>query len=66
MRELVGSRLPVFTQEEIAKVNGSLDFIGVNIITGFYVYDADFYEIDSRLCYFLDWHVNVTGMGLGL
>jgi hypothetical protein len=66
MREVVGSRLPAFTDDEIAKVNGSLDFIGLNIQTAFYVYDTDFYEFEDRQCYYLDWHVNVTGRCISL
>ena len=62
MRESVGSRLPNFTDDQIAKVKGSLDFIGINVLTGFYVYDADYYAIDDRLSYYLDWRVNVTGI----
>ena len=62
MRENVGSRLPNFTDDQIAKVKGSLDFIGLNIQTGFYVYETDYYEIDGRLSYYLDWRVNVTGI----
>ena len=64
MRENVGSRLPNFTEEQIAKVKGSLDFIGVNFLTAFYAYDFDFSTIDDRLSYYLDWKVNVTGMDL--
>ena len=63
MRELVGSRLPNFTAEEIAKVNGSLDFIGLNVQTAFYTYAKNFYDgaPEDKMCYYLDWGVDVTG-----
>ena len=63
MRDRVGLRLPNFTAEEIAKVNGSLDFIGLNIQTAFYVYDKDYYTdaVEDKKCYYLDWGVDVTG-----
>ena len=62
MRDRVGLRLPNFTAEEIAKVNGSLDFIGLNIQTAFYVYDKDYYEgaSEDKKCYYLDWGIDVT------
>lgn len=40
MREVVGSRLPVFTMEEMNNLNGSLDFIGLNHYTTLYVKDC--------------------------
>jgi beta-glucosidase len=63
MTEIVGSRLPNFTAEEIAKVNGSLDFIGLNVQTAFYTYDKDFYTDapEDNTCYYLDWGADTTG-----
>lgn len=61
MREIVGSRLPVFTDEELAKVKGSLDFIGLNIQAAYYAFERNFYEVEVEKCYYLDWMVNVTG-----
>jgi hypothetical protein len=62
MKENVGSRLPNFTAEEIAKVNGSLDFIGLNVQTAFYTYNKDFYTdaSEDKKCYYLDWGADVT------
>ena len=40
MRQYVGSRLPVFTQEESAMLIGSFDFLGLNYYTANYVEDA--------------------------
>ena len=54
--------LNYLTDGQIAKVKGSLDFIGINVLTAFYVYDADYYVIDDRLGYYLDWRVNVTSI----
>ncbi|XP_057426446.1 beta-glucosidase 24-like [Lotus japonicus] len=36
MRELVGDRLPIFTEEEKILVKGSIDFIGLNYYRSFY------------------------------
>ncbi|KAH7440516.1 hypothetical protein KP509_04G111200 [Ceratopteris richardii] len=61
MQELVGSRLPSFTAEQIAQLNGSLDFIGLNIQTALYGFETDFYLTQNKTCYYLDWKTNVTG-----
>ncbi|MCO5582750.1 hypothetical protein L7F22_036649 [Adiantum nelumboides] len=61
MRELVGARLPNFTAEQLQKINGSLDFVGINIQTAFYVFDTNFYVTQNEKCYYLDWQANVTG-----
>ncbi|TXG60168.1 hypothetical protein EZV62_014741 [Acer yangbiense] len=37
MRTLVGERLPKFSKKESMMVKGSLDFLGLNYYTGFYV-----------------------------
>eukprot|EP00250_Pteridium_aquilinum_P014750 c22177_g1_i2 orf=188-1795(+) len=63
MKEYVGSRLPNFTSEQIAKVKGSIDFLGLNVITAFYAYDYDFYATkypDIR-SYYLDAKAGTTG-----
>ena len=63
MKEYVGSRLPQFTSEQIAKVNGSIDFVGINIITAFYAYDYNYYETEypDTLSYYLDPQAGLTG-----
>ncbi|KAI5081692.1 hypothetical protein GOP47_0001435 [Adiantum capillus-veneris] len=61
MVERVGSRLPSFTAEEMSKIQGSLDFIGLNIQTASYVYERDFYLTQDEECYYLDWGVDITG-----
>eukprot|EP00262_Sarcandra_glabra_P013080 TRINITY_DN353_c0_g1_i6.p1 TRINITY_DN353_c0_g1~~TRINITY_DN353_c0_g1_i6.p1 ORF type:complete len:215 (-),score=33.77 TRINITY_DN353_c0_g1_i6:466-1110(-) len=37
MRKIIGSRLPSFTEDESKQLKGSLDFIGLNHYTVFYV-----------------------------
>ncbi|KAI5072333.1 hypothetical protein GOP47_0012439 [Adiantum capillus-veneris] len=63
MKRYAGSRLPEFTLEEIAKVNGSIDFLGLNVITAFYAYDYNFYEDEypNVKSYYLDPQAATTG-----
>ena len=64
MKEYAGTRLPKFTTEQIAKVNGSIDFVGLNIVTAFYAYNYNYYESDypDILSYYLDPQAALTGM----
>ena len=39
MEEIVGNRLPKFTKEEVKMVKGSIDFVGINHYTTYYMYD---------------------------
>ncbi|WRX17621.1 Glycoside hydrolase family 1 - like 9 [Theobroma cacao] len=39
MQEIVGNRLPKFTKEEVKMVKGSIDFVGINQYTAYYMYD---------------------------
>ncbi|KDP41124.1 hypothetical protein JCGZ_03615 [Jatropha curcas] len=39
MQNIVGNRLPKFTQEEIKIVKGSIDYVGINQYTTYYMYD---------------------------
>lgn len=41
MRDYLGKRLPEFTTEETALVRGSIDFLGFNYYTAFYVSDIN-------------------------
>ncbi|XP_020588429.1 beta-glucosidase 24-like [Phalaenopsis equestris] len=51
MRALVGDRLPIFTDEESAKLRESYDFIGVNYYTSRYVKDKPYnYTIKPQTC----------------
>jgi beta-glucosidase len=39
MQDIVGDRLPRFTKEEVKMVKGSMDFVGINQYTAYYMYD---------------------------
>lgn len=39
MQDIVGNRLPKFTKEEVNMVEGSIDFVGINQYTTYYMYD---------------------------
>jgi len=39
MQTIVGKRLPKFTKEEVKLVKGSIDFVGINQYTTYYMYD---------------------------
>ncbi|KAI4347241.1 hypothetical protein L6164_008069 [Bauhinia variegata] len=39
MQDIVGKRLPKFTEEEVKMVKGSSDFVGINQYTTYYIYD---------------------------
>ena len=39
MQEIVGKRLPKFTKEEVKIVKGSIDFVGINQYTTYYISD---------------------------
>lgn len=40
MQAILGHRLPKFTNKEFKMVKGSMDFVGVNQYTAYYMYDA--------------------------
>lgn len=39
IQEIVGDRLPKFTKDEVKMVKGSMDFVGINEYTAYYMYD---------------------------
>ncbi|XP_021754518.1 beta-glucosidase 44-like [Chenopodium quinoa] len=39
MQDIVGDRLPKFTPEEVKMVKGSMDFVGINQYTAYYMYN---------------------------
>ncbi|KAL3570796.1 hypothetical protein D5086_028045 [Populus alba] len=47
MQNIVGSRLPKFTEEEVKMVKGSMDFVGINHYTTYYMYDKSIYDNES-------------------
>ncbi|GLJ32581.1 hypothetical protein SUGI_0655630 [Cryptomeria japonica] len=64
MRSRVGSRLPIFTEEEIRAVKGSLDFVGINHYSTNYV--ADDPPSSNLTDYLEDMAINMTGVRDGV
>uniref|UniRef100_A0A2N9GKE1 Beta-glucosidase n=1 Tax=Fagus sylvatica TaxID=28930 RepID=A0A2N9GKE1_FAGSY len=56
MQEIVGDRLPKFTKEEVHIVKGSIDFVGINQYTAYYMYDPH-QPKPKVLGYQQDWNV---------
>eukprot|EP00250_Pteridium_aquilinum_P022025 c25283_g1_i1 orf=25-1575(-) len=59
MKEVVGSRLPSFTDEESARIRGSVDFIGVAAVTSIYATCDDNQNVIAP-GYFEDFGVKLT------
>lgn len=57
MRKILGDRLPRFTPDEIALLNGSLDFVGVNHYTSRFISDG----ADQSPSPFIDHQVTLSG-----
>ncbi|XP_050212161.1 beta-glucosidase 44-like [Mercurialis annua] len=55
MQNIVGKRLPKFTKEEIKMVKGSIDFVGINQYTTYYMY-APHHSKPKYLGYQQDWN----------
>ncbi|ONK79033.1 uncharacterized protein A4U43_C01F2180 [Asparagus officinalis] len=66
MRELVGDRLPKFTEEQSEIVKGSFDFIGLNYYSTNYVSNLPVLSNNVHASYNSDLHVNVTGIRNGI
>ncbi|XP_047325362.1 beta-glucosidase 44-like [Impatiens glandulifera] len=58
VQEIVGNRLPKFTEEEVKMVKGSSDFIGINQYTTFYTYYDPKQPIVEVPGYQQDWNVS--------
>ncbi|KAK0589281.1 hypothetical protein LWI29_012074 [Acer saccharum] len=56
MQEIVGERLPKFTDEEVEFVKGSMDYIGVNQYTSYYMYEPTWAK-SKDIGYQADWNV---------
>ncbi|KAG9448973.1 hypothetical protein H6P81_008938 [Aristolochia fimbriata] len=56
MQNIVGTRLPKFTQKEIKMVKGSIDFVGINHYTSYYMYDPHRPK-QAVTGYQMDWNV---------
>ena len=41
MQAIVKERLPKFSEEEVGLVKGSIDFLGINHYTSFYMFNPD-------------------------
>lgn len=55
MQNIVGKRLPKFTKEEVEMVKGSIDFVGINQYTTYYMYGPHKKE-SKDLGYQQDWN----------
>lgn len=60
IQELVGERLPKFTQEDVKIVKGSIDFLGMNHYTTNYAYDIHPSKPKTNLSYRDDWNVRTS------
>nr|GME07138.1 beta-glucosidase 44-like [Ipomoea batatas] len=56
MKNIVGDRLPKFTPDEVKMVKGSIDYVGINQYTTYYVYDP-YPKTPCILSYQNDWNV---------
>lgn len=54
LQEIVKERLPKFTKEELKMVKGSIDFVGINQYTAYYMYDNHLIQ-SKPTSYALDW-----------
>lgn len=66
MKEIVGSRLPSFTEQQSEKLKGSSDFIGLIHYTTTYVLDSPSYRDLSPRDFTKDSLATYSGMYLGL
>ncbi|XP_050943160.1 beta-glucosidase 43-like isoform X3 [Cucumis melo] len=56
MQEIVKERLPKFSEEEVTMVKGSVDFVGINQYTTFYMFNPTWPK-PTTPGYQSDWHV---------
>jgi beta-glucosidase/6-phospho-beta-glucosidase/beta-galactosidase len=61
MHQQVGDRLPEFSKDEIALLQGSLDFIGLNHYTSRFISNGLVYQNIESTGHFQDQQVNSTG-----
>ncbi|XP_019096764.1 PREDICTED: beta-glucosidase 43 isoform X2 [Camelina sativa] len=57
MQNIVKERLPKFTEEEVKMVKGSIDFIGINQYTTYFMSDPKISTPPKALGYQQDWNV---------
>ncbi|KAL5721996.1 beta-glucosidase [Ranunculus cassubicifolius] len=65
MQEIVADRLPKFTKSEIKMVRGSMDFLGMNHYTTFYVFDPH-QKKSNVTSYQMDWNVGFASARKGI
>ena len=56
MQEIVKDRLPLFSDEESRMVKGSIDYVGINHYTSYYMKDPGTWNL-MPVSYQDDWHV---------
>ncbi|XP_010906974.2 beta-glucosidase 1 [Elaeis guineensis] len=56
LQDIVKDRLPKFTVEEIKMVKGSIDYVGINHYTSYYMYDPHLPEPQKPTRYANDWN----------
>ncbi|KAJ4815224.1 Beta-glucosidase [Rhynchospora pubera] len=57
MQEIVKERLPKFTSDEVALVKGSMDYIGINQYTAYYMKGSKIHKNEVPSSYGADWHI---------
>lgn len=58
MQDIVGERLPKFTKEQAQMVKGSMDFIGINQYSAYYIFEPhNNPQPNKDLGYQQDWNV---------
>lgn len=66
MRKILGDRLPVFTRDEIALLNGSMDFVGVNHYSSRFISDGLDPQSPLNIYPYCDRQVQLSGYILSL
>ncbi|KAK1565715.1 hypothetical protein Q3G72_033155 [Acer saccharum] len=56
VQNIVGNRLPKFTKEQVKMVKGSMDFVGINHYTSYYMYEPHLKKQPKYLGYQQDWN----------
>ena len=62
MQEVVGERLPKFTEEEVKMVKGSMDFVGINQYTAYYMFNPPPQNTPKPPGYQQDWKAGFACM----
>lgn len=56
MQAIVKERLPKFSSSEIKMVKGSIDYVGINQYTSYYIYNPHQPQNKMPTSYQLDWN----------